>query len=93
MVSAHARHLLVQRETPESIRGRVSVANSVFIGAFNEPEEVESGVSAGRFGLVPAVLPGGALMLGVTALWMWRLPMLRTKDGFPRAVNLPARKR
>jgi hypothetical protein len=87
------RHLLVQLETPDSIRGRVSAVSSVFIGASNELGEFESGITAGWFGLVPAVLLGGALTLGVTALWMWRFPMLRTMDRFPRAVTLPADKR
>ena len=37
MVSVQVLHLRVHLETPGSIRDRVSVANSVFIGAFNEP--------------------------------------------------------
>jgi MFS family permease len=92
MVSVYVRHLLVQLETPDSIRGRVSAVNSVFIGASNELGEFESGITAGWLGLVPAVLLGGALTLGVTAVWMWRFPMLRTMDRFPRAVTLPADK-
>jgi hypothetical protein len=36
MVSVYVRHLLVQYETPDEIRGRVSAVNSVFIGASNE---------------------------------------------------------
>ena len=35
MVSVYIRHLLVQLETPDAIRGRVSAVNSVFIGASN----------------------------------------------------------
>lgn len=60
MVSVYIRHLLVQYETPDEIRGRVSAVNSVFIGASNELGEFESGVTAGWFGLVRAVLFGGA---------------------------------
>jgi hypothetical protein len=92
MVSVYVRHLLVQLETPDSIRGRVSAVSSVFIGASNELGEFESGITAGWFGLVPAVLLGGALTLGVTAVWMWRFPMLRTMDRFPRAATAPADK-
>jgi hypothetical protein len=33
MISVYVRHLLVQYETPDEIRGRVSAVNSVFIGA------------------------------------------------------------
>ena len=50
MVSVYIRHLLVQFETPDDIRGRVSAVNSVFIGASNELGEFESGVTAGWVG-------------------------------------------
>ncbi|MEZ5577305.1 MAG: MFS transporter [Candidatus Competibacteraceae bacterium] len=36
MISVYIRHLLVQMETPDTIRGRVSAVNAVFIGASNE---------------------------------------------------------
>ena len=36
MISVYIRHLLVQMETPDVIRGRVSAVNAVFIGASNE---------------------------------------------------------
>ena len=55
MVSVYIRHLLVQLETPDAIRGRVSAVNGVFIGASNELGEFESGVVAAWFGAVPAV--------------------------------------
>ena len=35
MVSVFIRHLLVQLETPDAIRGRVSAVSSMFIGASN----------------------------------------------------------
>jgi MFS family permease len=80
MVSVYIRQLLVQLETPDAIRGRVSAVNSVFIGASNELGEFESGVTAAWFGLVPAIIVGGVVTLGVTALWagvlfprLWRL--------------------
>ena len=59
MVSVYIRHLLVQLETPDAIRGRVSAVNGVFIGASNELGEFESGVVAALVGAVPAVLIGG----------------------------------
>ena len=90
MVSVYVRHLLVQLETPDAIRGRVSAVSSVFIGASNELGEFESGVTAGWFGLVPAVLLGGALTLGVTATWMRIFPALRRMDRFPKPINQPA---
>lgn len=83
MVSVYIRHLLVQRETPDAIRGRVSAVNSVFIGASNELGEFESGLTAGWFGLIPAILVGGAATLAVTAAWSLFFPVLSRMDRFP----------
>ena len=83
MVSVYVRHLLVQFETPDAIRGRVSAVNSVFIGASNELGEFESGITAGWFGLVRAILFGGVATLAVTGLWMLRFPVLSRMDRFP----------
>jgi MFS family permease len=80
MVSVYIRGLLVQLETPDAIRGRVSAVNSVCIGASNELGEFESGFTAAWFGLVPAIVVGGGVTLLVAALWagvffpvLWRL--------------------
>jgi hypothetical protein len=69
MISVFVRSLLVQLETPDQIRGRVSAVNSVFIGASNELGEFESGTTAAWFGLVPAIVFGGVATLVVTVLW------------------------
>jgi len=63
MVSVYVRHILVQLEIPDRIRGRVSAVNSVFIGASNELGEFESGLTAAWFGLIPSLLLGGVLSL------------------------------
>jgi MFS family permease len=83
MVSVYIRHLLVQYETPDEIRGRVSAVNSVFIGASNELGEFESGITAGWFGLVRAILLGGAATLAVTGIWTVLFPVLSKMDRFP----------
>lgn len=83
MVSVYVRHLLVQYETPDDIRGRVSAVNAVFIGASNELGEFESGVTAGWFGLVRAIVLGGAATLFVTGLWAVLFPVLSRMDRFP----------
>lgn len=83
MVSIYIRHMLVQLETPDAIRGRVSAVNAIFIGSSNELGEFESGVTAKLFGLVPAVLLGGAATLAVVAGGMKLFPELRTMDRFP----------
>ncbi len=83
MVSVYIRHLLVQLETPDRIRGRVSAVNSVFIGASNELGEFESGLTAAWWGIVPAVVVGGAATLAVTAAWTRLFGVLWTLDRFP----------
>jgi hypothetical protein len=83
MASVFIRHILVQTQTPDALRGRVSAVSSVFIGASNELGEFESGITAGWFGLVPSVVVGGVATLLVTASWMGLFPVLRKMDAFP----------
>ncbi|MCB9871928.1 MAG: MFS transporter [Planctomycetes bacterium] len=80
MVSVVIRSALVQLETPDSMRGRVSAINSLFIGTSNQLGEFESGVTAALFGTVPAVVLGGAGTLAVVALWVVRFPTLAKRD-------------
>ncbi|HSN70251.1 MAG TPA: MFS transporter [Steroidobacteraceae bacterium] len=83
MVSVYIRHLLVQLETPDAIRGRVSAVNSVFIGASNELGEFRAGVMAAWWGSVPAVLVGGAATLAIAGLWVRLFPGLWRMQRFP----------
>lgn len=83
MVSVYVRHILVQVETPDEIRGRVSAVNSVFIGASNELGEFESGLMAQWLGLVPAIVTGGVATLVVTAMCMLGFRVLTSMDRFP----------
>ncbi|HTE66596.1 MAG TPA: MFS transporter, partial [Candidatus Binatia bacterium] len=76
MASMYVRHLLVQLQTPDLIRGRVSAVNSVFIGASNELGEFESGLTAAWWGIVPAVLVGGLATLAVAVIWARVFPVL-----------------
>ncbi|MBS1200721.1 MAG: permease of the major facilitator superfamily [Proteobacteria bacterium] len=87
MVSVYIRHLLVQLETPDEIRGRVSAVSAVFIGASNELGEFESGVTAAWWGLRPAVVVGGVASVVIAGLWARWFPELRRLDRFgpPRA--------
>jgi MFS family permease len=80
MISVFVRQNLVQRTTPDSMRGRVNAVNSVFIGASNELGEMESGVTAAWLGSVEAVVFGGVGTLVVMVLWLWRFPELRKID-------------
>jgi MFS family permease len=80
MISVYVRGALVQFATPDSMRGRVSSVNMLFVGASNELGEFESGVTAAWFGTVPAVVLGGIGTLAVVAIWMWLFPPLRKVD-------------
>ena len=80
MVSVVVRQTLVQLETPDAMRGRVSAVNSVFIGASNQLGEFESGVTAAWLGPVGSVVLGGVGTLVVAVAW-WRLfPSLAQRD-------------
>jgi MFS family permease len=83
MLSVYIRHLLVQLETPDDIRGRVSAVNSVFIGASNELGEFESGLVAAWIGVMPAVVVGGCATLLVALVWTRLFPELWRMDRFP----------
>jgi MFS family permease len=80
MFSVYVRGILVQLNTPDHIRGRVSAINSMFIGGSNELGEFESGVTARWLGAVPAVLLGGVLTLAMVGTWMLIFPELRRLD-------------
>ncbi|KQR89929.1 MFS transporter [Burkholderia sp. Leaf177] len=77
VISVVVRNSLVQLQTPDDMRGRVGAINSLFIGTSNQLGEFESGMTAGLFGAVPAVLIGGVGTIVVALLWMRLFPGLR----------------
>ena len=87
MISVYIRHLLVQLETPDAIRGRVSAVSAVFIGASNELGEFESGVTAAWWGVVRAVVIGGIASVAVAGLWTKLFPVLARMHTFPLPVE------
>ncbi len=89
MLSVYVRQLLVQLETPDALRGRVSAVNAMFIGASNEFGEFESGVTASWWGVVPAIVVGGVATLGVTALWTRWFSGLYRLDRMPERARDP----
>ena len=83
-VSVIIRYSLVQLQTPDAMRGRVSALNSLFILSSNQLGEFESGAAAALFGAVPAVLLGGGATILIALLWMVLFPglrQLRTYEG------------
>ena len=79
-VSVVIRFSLVQIETPDHMRGRVSAINYLFVGSSNTLGDFEAGAVAGWLGAVNSVLIGGIGSLIVAGLWMGLFPDLRHLD-------------
>ncbi len=79
-VSVVIRMTLVQLETPDDMRGRVSAVNSIFIGASNQLGEFESGSVAALFGPIASVVSGGIGTLLIAAAWLRLFPTLARRD-------------
>lgn len=81
-VSVFVRGTLVQLNTPDHMRGRVSSISGLAISASNELGEMQSGLAAGLFGAVWAVALGGVGAVVVTAAWALLFPELRRAKTF-----------
>ncbi|MCW0403586.1 MFS transporter [Xanthomonas sacchari] len=79
-VSVIVRSTILQLATPDAMRGRVSSINGIFIGSSNELGAFYDGVMARLIGLVPAVVLGGCVTLGVVGVTSWKAPKLRNLD-------------
>jgi hypothetical protein len=84
-LSVVIRFSLVQIETPDDKRGRVSAINYLFVGSSNTLGEFESGTVAAWLGAVPSVLVGGIGSLLIAGIWMLLFPDLRRIDRFEPA--------
>ena len=87
MISVFIRSSLINYATPDRMRGRVGAVNMLFVGASGELGEFESGMTAGWFGTIPAVVIGGLGTLAVVAIWMWLFPPLRKVDRLTDAIS------
>jgi MFS family permease len=75
-ISVVIRSATMQLVAPDEMRGRVASVNSIFIGSSNEIGSFESGVAAKLMGLIPSVIFGGMMTLGIvgaTAKWAPKL--------------------
>jgi MFS family permease len=88
MVSMVIRGALVQLDTPDDMRGRVSAVNAIFINTSNQLGEFESGMLAAWLGAINATVIGGIGTLVVVGLWMAMFPSLRRRQSL-RAEPLP----
>jgi MFS family permease len=79
-VSVVIRSTILQLATPNHMRGRVSSINSIFISSSNELGAFYAGSMARLLGLVPAVVLGGCVTLGIVGFTAWKVPKLRRLD-------------
>jgi MFS family permease len=89
MVSVVIRSTLIQLDTPDAMRGRVSAVNSLFTGTSNQLGQFWAGVMATLMGTVPAVVFGGCSTLVVVALWMRLFPGLDRRRRLTRTEPSP----
>jgi len=81
-ISVFIRNTLVQLNTPDDKRGRVSSISGLAISASNELGEMQSGLAAALLGPVGAVALGGAGAIVVTAIWTGLFPELKRAKTF-----------
>ena len=79
-ISVVIRQTLVQIETPDEMRGRVSAVNATFIGASNQLGEFRAGAMAAWLGPVGSAVVGAIGTLVVAALWIRLFPSLARRD-------------
>jgi len=79
-ISVVTRLTLMQLDTPDEMRGRVSAVNSIFIGASNQLGEFESGATAALLGPVGSVVLGGVGTVVIAAAWLRLFPELAKRD-------------
>lgn len=82
MISVFIRSSLVQLNTPDRMRGRVSAISGLAISASNELGEMQSGLAAAFLGAVGAVVFGGIGAIVVTMIWAVIFPELRRAKTF-----------
>lgn len=81
-ISVFIRNTLVQLNTPDDKRGRVSSISGLAISASNELGEMQSGLAAAFLGPVGAVALGGAGAIVITAIWAVLFPELKRAKSF-----------
>jgi hypothetical protein len=82
MLSVYVRSSLVQLNTPDAMRGRVSSVSGLAISASNELGELQSGFAAALLGPVGAVVFGGVGAIMVTGIWAKLFPELKNARTF-----------
>lgn len=87
MISVFVRNSLVQLNTPDAMRGRVSSISGLAISASNELGELQSGVAAALLGATGAVVFGGTGAILITLIWAFAFPELKNARTFAPAYR------
>jgi MFS family permease len=83
-VSMLVRQYLVQAQTPDAMRGRVSAVHTLIAGASGELGEFESGLMSTVIGVVPCVVVGGVAAIIAAIGFAVFVPQLRRTDRVER---------
>ena len=75
-VSAIFRHTILQMETPDALRGRLSAINLVFVAGGPQLGQVESGVVAELLSPAASVVTGGLACVGVVLVTAALVPQV-----------------
>ncbi len=76
-ISMIVRSTILQTKTPEEMKGRVSALNSIFVISSNELGAFESGFASRLMGVVPSVVFGGMMTLGIVVYTWFKIPTIR----------------
>ena len=79
-ISVVIRGTIMQLKTPDNMRGRVMSVNSMFINSSNELGQFESGAAAKLMGVIPSVVFGGCMTIGVVMATWFKAPSLRKME-------------
>jgi hypothetical protein len=90
VVSAVFRGTMLQENTPDHLRGRVTAVNLMVVTGGPRLGDVEAGIAASLVGAPASVVVGGAACLLGTAAVTWLFPSLR---GYRPALTSRANQR
>jgi MFS family permease len=90
-VSQVIRATLVQIETPDAVRGRVTAVNTMFTNSSGQLGQVESGLVAAWLGAVPSAIIGGVGTIVVALAWMVFFPEIARIDSLENRLGAEAK--
>ena len=87
VISAVFRGTMLLDNTPDSLRGRANAVNIMVVTGGPRLGDIEAGLAAAAFGVVPSIVLGGAACLAGTALVAALFPQMRAYLAPDRSVR------